>query len=243
MADLTKIKDRIAKLLAKANNNSNEHEAQLAMSRARRLMDEHQLDEMDISVAADAEMFGEEMDDVNYAYMPQWRDWLSVAVAKFNDCQAAKVREGADQRRMRLKWRGFKSDVMLAKAMFNYLCGLIDGHTSEYMKTQGYTRYNARVGTGFKEAMTSRLITRMLAMTAERKASERTQGTDAEGRPVGTGLMVYKENQVAEHFGAAQYENVKGKKTEDMEIDELAARLAGDDKGKTAAITNVLEGA
>lgn len=245
MTDLTKIKDRIAKLLAKANNNSNEHEAQLAMSRARRLMDEHQLDEMDISVAADAEMFGEEMDDSVYAYTPKWREWIATQCAKLNDCQCMKVAVEAGgnakngQRlpnKTKLKWRGFKSDVMLAKAMYKYLCDVIDASTSEYMKAQGHTRYNARLGTIFKEAMADRIVQRMYIIEADRKEA----GTES---PTGMGLVLYKAAQVAEHFGVVKYKEAKDVEMEAMNIEELTAHISGSEKGSEVAITNVLEGA
>ena len=80
--NLEKVKDRIAKLLAKANNNSNEHEAEIAASRARALMDKYQLDEMDISAHAGVDLFGVEISDEVYAYIPRWKDWLGVITAK-----------------------------------------------------------------------------------------------------------------------------------------------------------------
>lgn len=221
--NLDKVKDRIAKLLAKANNNSNEHEAELAASRARALMDKYQLDEMSISVHADQDMFDTSVADKAYTYMPKWRNWIATAAARYNDCHCRVISGG---RKRVLIWQGYKEDAALAKQMYDYLCDVVDAATAEHQKTLDSTRYNARLGTVFKESMATRISYR-LAMMAEARSKEVVMNN-------GTGLAVYKMNQVDEHFGAASYSQGKTKKSSDMDLDELKAAVAGIDAGDAA---------
>lgn len=238
MSDLIKVKERIAKLLAKANNNSNEHEAELAAARARKLMDQHQLDEMDIAASADESQFAVGLADEAYAYCPEWRQWIATVVAQYNDCQCrnmfVEAKKGNRAPKRVLLWRGFRDDVQLAKQMYYYLCDVIDNATSKHQKALGITRYNARLGTIFKEAMARRIYNRLRDLAAERKAEMTTSS--------GTALAIYKENQVSAHFGEVTY--TSSKKDMDFEeatMEEKMAYLSGDIAGQEAAITTVLE--
>jgi Protein of unknown function (DUF2786) len=227
--DLSKIKERIAKMLAKADNNTNEHEAAAAAQMARKLMDKYQIDEIDIGAITDGQQFGEELSDETYKYMPKWKNILSVAIGRYNDCESDAVTHSGDT--YQIRWMGFKDDVKIAKQMYNYLCAVIDQCTSVYMRDQGYTRYNARVGTVFKEAMAARLCSRLREMTKEREA-EATTAT-------GTSLIVVKSTAVAEYFGEVKYGEVKYKAP--SKPDELIAAVAGQAAGEKAAINTVLE--
>jgi len=236
LIDLTKVKERIAKMLAKASNNTNEHEAASAAVMARKLMDKYQIDEMDIASSTDgrmfgADQFGESSSDDTYRYMPQWKNFMSVGVGKFNDCQTISEWEG-EAKGFRVTWRGFKEDAKVAKQMYDYLCAVVDSCTSAYMRSQGYTRYNARVGTVFKEAMAGRVTSRLRAMEEERMEGAVTA--------TGTSLVVLKSTAIADYFGSVEYESSKSKKKE-LKDDEIAAIIAGRDAGDAAAITDVLE--
>lgn len=197
---LDKIKDRIAKLLAMAANNGNEHEALLAAERARKLMDQYQLSEMDATQTDNR--FGEVVNKKGYRFAPKWTNWLAVAVGKFNDCQVDLIR--ADDRNLHLRWRGYSEDVQVALSMFEYFSAVIANECSKDQLARGYTRYYARVGTVFKEAMASRLGDRLAAMLAARDAETKDSTT-------GTSLVVRKATAVAEHFGAIRYEEVTHK--------------------------------
>jgi len=205
--DLSKVKERIAKMLARATNNTNEHEASSAALMARKLMDKYQIDEMDIASSTDGKMFGEDhfgesdSEDV-YKYMPQWKSCLSVGVGVFNDCQTVSEWDSGNNGH-RIKWQGFKEDTKIAKQMYEYLCSVVDTCTSAYMRSKGYTRYNARVGTAFKEAMSSRMLSRLRDMTKERAA---------DAVAAGTSLIVLKTSAVSDYFGSVEYSKSKGKK-------------------------------
>lgn len=227
--DLNKVKERIAKLLAMAENNGNEHEAAQAAARARKLMDQYQLDRMDVEQTASD--FGYEYAGESYAFMPRWKSWLATAVAKFNDCQArlVQVPSGGPKPRYRIRWEGYAEDVTLCLAMFEYFTAVIETATSKDQLYRGYKRYNARVGTIFKEYMTSTLTERLRALMAQREAEAPVTST-------GTGLAVHKANQVAAQFGEAAYKQQKSKAVDDMTTEEKHAALRGIQDGKAVHI-------
>lgn len=226
--DLNKVKARIAKLLAMAENNGNEHEAAQAADRARRLMDQYQLDRMDVEQTASD--FGYEYAGESYAFQPRWKGWLASAVAKFNDCQCRLVRVPSDgaRKRYRTRWEGYAEDVTLCLAMFEYFTTVVENATSKDQLARGYTRYNARVGTIFKEHMVSTLSERLRVLMAQRQ-TETTTAT-------GTGLAVYKANQVAAQFGECTYREQQTKPTDKMTLEEKHAALMGIQEGEAVHI-------
>lgn len=226
--NLNKVKERIAKLLAMAENNGNEHEAAQAADRARRLMDQYQLDRMDVEqIASD---FGYEYAGESYAFQPRWKGWLASAVAKFNDCQCRLVRVPSDgaRKRYRTRWEGYAEDVTLCLAMFEYFTTVVENATSKDQLARGYTRYNARVGTIFKEHMVSTLSERLRVLMAQRQ-TETTTAT-------GTGLAVYKANQVAAQFGECTYREQHTKPADKMTLEEKHAALMGIQEGEAVHI-------
>lgn len=232
--DLNKVKERIAKLLAMAENNGNEHEAAQAAARARKLMDQYQLDCMDVEQTASD--FGYEYAGESYAFMPRWKSWLAPAVAKFNDCQCRLVQASSDgsRPRYRIRWEGYAEDVTLCLAMYDYFTTVIENATSKDQLSRGYTRYNARVGTVFKEYMTSTLTERLRALMAQREAEAPMTST-------GTGLAVYKANQVAAQFGECTYKQQQTKPADKMTDEEIHAAHMGIHEGKAVHI-NALGG-
>lgn len=227
--DLNKVKERITKLLAMAENNGNEHEAAQAAARARKLMDQYQLDRMDVEQTASD--FGYEYAGESYAFQPRWKGWLATAVAKFNDCQCRLVRAPGDgpRKRWRTRWEGYAEDVTLCLAMFEYFTAVIETATSKDQLCRGYKRYNARVGTIFKEYMATTLSVRLDELMAQRE-------TETPVTPSGTGLAVYKANQVAAQFGAVKYTPQKSKAVDDMTTEEKRAALRGIQEGKAVHI-------
>lgn len=227
--DLNKVKERIAKLLAMAENNGNEHEAAQAANRARRLMDQYQLERMDVEQSASD--FGYEYAGESYAFQPRWKGWLASAVAKFNDCQCRLVAAPSSGARKRYltRWEGYAEDVTLCLAMFEYFTAVIETATSKDQLCRGYTRYNARVGTIFKEYMVTTLTRRLNELMDQRKAETPVTST-------GTGMAMYKANQVAAQFGECTYKQQKSKAVDDMTTEEKRAALRGIQEGKAVHI-------
>lgn len=78
------IKEKIAKLFALANNNSNENEIAIALGKAQKLMEEYNLSQSDI--------FNEKYVTVSVRYNngkngEDWKDYFGQLVAKINFCK------------------------------------------------------------------------------------------------------------------------------------------------------------
>lgn len=199
--DRDKILARIKNLLDMANDVASPNEAAIAARRARSLMDKHQVSMADI---ADAEP--DEFDSVPqgkaYRFMPVWKNILAVAVAKFNDCNCAQTSEyyaAQKHYRHRVVFKGYRSDVIVAGAMYEYLVQTIDRLCATYIAVNHpeFDKYPARIGDAYKKGASQELCARLNAMLEERNAEMQTA--------TGTSLMVIKQAAVGAEFGAPTY--------------------------------------
>jgi Protein of unknown function (DUF2786) len=251
--DLTRIKERIAKLLAMAADASSPNEAAIAAQRARALMDKYQLDEYDISEAAPQEFSTEDVTRA-FASVPYHIDILSVAVARYNDCHCVAVRDFVDYRmkgKMKLNerdgratkavgkkivFRGFKNDVDLARQMLDRLLQNIDTLCKSYMQKNHPGKYNVRIGGEYKTGAARTLIEKFNEMIVERALITASSGT---------ALVVIKSAAVEEHFGEVKYRSkskslAKGLSGDDYR-DQDAARRAGRIDAQSIEITKRLD--
>jgi len=237
--NLDKIKDRIAKLLRMAEDASSPHEAAIAANRARKLMDQYQLDAMDIGDGFEEE-FAHEHATRYFAAIPQYLSIFAAAVGKFNDCQAVfgggvvtfkKKASDAKQCGKRIEFKGYKSDVQLAIQMYNTLEEAVNRLCKEYMRAQGLTAYSVRIGGQFKLGAFMEIGHRLSAMTVERDKLTSTV--------TGTSLVVVKSKNVDEHFGPIKYKKANVKEVK--EYDDQAARKAGVNAGRMVEIQRSVE--
>lgn len=215
LEELQRIKERIAKLLAMAKDASSPNEAAIAAQRARALMDKYQIDEYDVSEAT-PQQFGSDDATRAFAAIPYHIDILSVAVARYNDCQSVKVedivtyrqagkarlnsRDGRSTKNIGCKivFRGYKDDVELAKQMLERLLQNIDQLCKAYMQANHPGKYNVRIGGEYKTGAARALISKFKEMTAEREQLTSSAGTS---------LVVVKSQRVDEHFGDVSYKS------------------------------------
>lgn len=200
MAADDKIIERVKALLAMAGDSSSPHEASIAAGRARKLMDQHQVQLSDLK---DDGGFGFREIDKEYRYMPQYRNWLTVGVATYNDCksiQTRKYKSANASYTYQIVFQGYENDVCCAEAMYDYLCDIIDRLCAAYIEPMGYTRYPAKIGDAFKKAASMELCARLKQMT-----KERTQDVALLALETGTSLVLYKMAAVEAEFGKAAY--------------------------------------
>src|SRR5699024_8808590 len=86
-----KIINRIRALLAMGSDTSSENEAAIALKRARKLMDEHQVKLSDIENITESDL-GASMFDIGSTQCKTWIGMLAVKVAQMNDCIAKYAR-------------------------------------------------------------------------------------------------------------------------------------------------------
>lgn len=251
---LDRIKERIAKLMAMAQDASSPNEAAIAAQRARALMDKYQLDEYDVSEAAPQE-FASEAATRAYASVPYHIDILAVAVAKYNDCHSVfewtkmdyrmegKARlNGRDGRGTkavgkRIVFRGYKNDVELAKQMLDRLLANIDALCKAYMQANHPGKYNVRIGGDYKAAAARSLIVKFDEMMIERKRLTVAS--------TGTALVVVKAARVDDHFGEVSYKSKSKSVAKNIDYEDHlaseAARAQGYIDGQKIEITKRLD--
>lgn len=244
MEDIEKIKERIAKLLAMSKDSSSPEEAAIAAGRARRLMDRHQLDELDIAESI-VEDFAERAATRAFANVPSHLSKLSVAVAKYNDVQAVYEAGYVNYRTenrpeartktygRKIVFRGYKSDVELALMMFEYLVGVMSANCKAYLAGKGYRKYPVGVGSKYKDGWGNTVAGRLEAMTVERRQLEGSAAM------AGTSLVLLKEAGVNAKFGEADYKYTPLPAVKDVEA--MDARLQGMEDGRKVEIVKSVE--
>lgn len=227
MDNLDRIKSKINKLFKLAEGSANEHEAANAMAKARKLMDEYQLEKIDIQGTGEhAQQFAEGRASRVFSNLPLYMNILSTAVAQFNDCQSWLV---YDRKTFKVnvksygryvEFRGLKEDVEVACGMYATLMGAINRLCNEWLVSIGHEgKYPVGLGGKFKYGCASRLCDRLRALQRER-AAEYAEAAKA----TGTSLIVVKQQLVDAHYGVAEYKKVKQK---EMSLEEHLAYMAG----------------
>jgi hypothetical protein len=229
--DIEKVKERIANLLAMSKDQSSPHEAAIAASRARKLMDKYQLSEADMADAK-ADVFGRVQAGHWYKSIPKHTSQLAVAVAKYNDCQArvtGKYRRGSWQKR--IEFLGYSNDAQLAVQMFDFLLEACRVERIAYMAVVGLNA--GTVGEKFNLGFCHQVVDRLDAMTKERELI-----TSETGKSMGA-LVVIKQKAVEQEFGAANYK--KTRSTQLTTHDAAEAYCAGQIKGSIVEITKAID--
>ena len=210
--NIDKVKERIAKLLRMAQDSSSPNEAAIAASRARSLMDKYQIGEADLDGEIH-DVFGSERYGRNYKNIPSLISILAVAIARFNDCRVAIMRDpdwfetnkGGKAARSGpncnkyIKFMGYAQDVTLAVAMMDGLVSCMTRLCKDYLIKEGHRgTYHRGIGEAFKIACAHELVQRINALTVERNEMI----TAAVEAAPGTGLaIIEKSKRVDEEFG------------------------------------------
>jgi len=239
--NLERIKAKIEKLFNLAEGASNEHEAASAMAKARALMDAYQLSRIDIlTVNGEEKEFGKQRATRVFNNVPSYMNILSVAVAKFNDCQSCfewdqkTFKVNAKQYGKVIVFKGYKQDVDMAVEMFDRLLFAVNNMCARWLVEIGHEgRYPVGLGNKFKYGACHTLCDRLKELMIERQKITTSTGT---------GLVVIKGAAVAEYFGEASYVDKKGPKI-DAELDPEAAMafFEGRRRGKDVEIHRAVE--
>lgn len=214
------ILERIRTLLAMAADTSSPHEASIAAGRARKLMDQHQVELEDLK---ESNGFGFQKVDKEYRFMPQWKSILSVAIAELNDCTTVLAHTYKSSNRSyayQIVYQGFEADVAVAVAMYDYLTQTVDRLCQRYIEPLGYTRYPAKLGDAYKKGASLELCRRLREILAQRTAEVKMSS--------GTSLVVFKMAQVEAEFGKPRYKDTKLVSRAGMDV-ELAKYQGGED--------------
>lgn len=184
--------EKVRKLMAMAEDSSSPNEAAIAARRARILMDKYQLDHDDIEHAT--QEFADAIAGTRRRFVALWEQSLAINIANLNDCQVRYT----DYKQF--KFEGMANDAEVCRYMFYYLTRAAKRQCSEYLKGEGYTRYNARLGTAWKLGFAYAIRDKINEMVEEREKMVTATGK---------GLVVVKMGLVHQHFGVAKYGSAK----------------------------------
>lgn len=191
-----KILERIRALLAMGGDTSSEHEAAIALKRARKLMDDHQVTLADIENIKDDDLGSSEY-DLGSTRQQRWVTRLAINVAKLNDCIVtyAARRRGENKR---YQFKGFKEDAGMCEFMLVYLvdtCNRLYQRDKDKLGLYGTADKN-----DFLRGLAAGIIDRIKDMIEERNQAQASDGRS---------LVLIKMAVVEAEFGKEKYRNVK----------------------------------
>jgi hypothetical protein len=176
-----KILERIRRLMAMAGDATSPNEAAIALRRARLLMDQHQITELDLKK--------EHADNLGVAkivYFDQWSGRLALQLAKLNDC-VADIAQG-DAGLPVVQFKGFLVDAVTCQEMFPYLVAVATRGTKGMRKQADKLGYYYGFASGIAE--------QVAAILAERKGQRLGDGRS---------LVIVKTDLVKSKFGEQRY--------------------------------------
>ncbi len=212
-----KIIDRIKKLLRMAKDTASPNEAAIAASRARKLMDMHQVDELDLT-AVEADDFGESAYSTGATTCSAVISTLGLTVGKLNDCVAT---WGSVGRVKHIIFKGLLADSVCASEMLKYLRDEMYKQ-AERNETGRANRHAYRLG--FANGV-SKQVAAIMADRHDIKTS------------TGTGLVVAKKQLVEAHYGRQRTQTTRPGYRGDR-----SAFLAGRQAGESASLNRQVNG-
>ena len=202
----SKIIERIRSLLAMGQDISSPNEAEIAIKRARKLMDEYQLSTIDINNAQSDCALGNA--ELNSSVMVEriWATTITIAVAKMNDC-IVRLKTGCDQNLVYVFY-GFTEDAQVCKSMTDYLiqsCIHLYERDKVTKSLSGLVQEDDYM-TGISRGLCERI--RMIISERELEMSESVKSQ---------ALVVIKKALVDKEFGEAEYGQANRSRTFDKE--------------------------
>ena len=188
-----KILERIRALLAMGGDVSSEHEAAIALKRARALMDKHQVTLSDIENISD-DSFGSSYFETDASKQKKWVTSLAINVAKLNDCIASINSRSNRRAPVTYVFKGFAEDAKICDFMLIYLvdtCNRLYNRDKAKLGLSGMSDKN-----DYLHGLVSGLSIKMEEMIRERREERASDGRS---------LVLVKKAMVEQEFGEAKY--------------------------------------
>ena len=185
-----KMIERARKLLAMSNDVSSPAEAAIAMRRYRKIIDEYDISELDLTTVSETDM-GTQFYGTGQKTMNKAHAILAVAVASISDVQVKWSRKNGTAA---LRFEGLLSDAVSATELHRYLAKVMY-RQAERQATGRANRHAFRVG--FATGVANQ-VKEILAERNQLKTSN------------GKGLVVQKQALIRQHFRPAKYTSKRG---------------------------------
>jgi len=205
MQNKSKLLDRARKLFAMSQTDSSPHEAEIAMRRLSKLMEELDITEADLIKNPDSTEYSSFNGEI-YKRFPKWYVVLAYAAAKLTDTRVVTITKKLGRNRIErfMQFQGVNDGSQIAILTLDYLIESVDRGLNNYLKQESTIQSIALGWESTRTASTDYRTSFAFAVSkrAEKLAEERSKSM------AGTGLIVVKNQLIAEHFG-----HVKGKRT------------------------------
>lgn len=206
--------ERARKLMSMAADSSSPNEAAIAARRARAIIDKYQIDMTDLKERSE---FGERSAGGQRKRVPRWEQWLSIDIARLNDCIVD------FDRRKQFIFKGFDEDAIVSRFMFTYITENCRRECKKYIEKNSYG-CRGSFKTGYAIAVKEKI-----KEISETRRQELAEGT-------GKSLIVIKKDLVNRRFGEAEYRSTRPVNTADRR-----SFLEGSEAGKRVNIVTGVE--
>ena len=163
MTDLSKIKAKIAALLAKANGTDNEHEAEIFSAKAHEMMAEYQLQAFDLG---EDDPMGVWLGMTGNGSTPTWKAHITTSVAQYYGCKV--IRHKSNDGTWRLGIHGRESARVTAELMTPFIFDQCRAEAKR-LKKEGHTGTVEQITRLVANALNSRIW----KLTQEQAAANR----------------------------------------------------------------------
>lgn len=205
---LDKIKARIQKLLAMAQDSSSPHEAAIAAERVQKLMTKFNLEMADVIAEElqDEDNLVKENRDFQYKRMPTYVQWIEVTIARAFDCETKRrrhIRGGIEYDVTEIY--GYKTDVEVVKSLCHYICGQLDLMAKRVKVPEEYSRcgYSRRYMADWRKGASKEICKRIRNFYGSGAPSE--EQDHEYDNATSTNLATLKKEAIKKKFGDFTY--------------------------------------
>ena len=192
--DMDRVIARIEKLLALANNNPNEAEAESAMRKAQEMLEAYNLDMATIG-GANASDAAKRNDKTKKGGLYSWQRKLWKSVAEMNFCYYLSIKGLQRGSTYEHRLIGSHANVVATELMAQYLQDTIEKLAQRWSKENSYKSVFVREAIAYREGMAARVTERLehkrrqMIRDAEAERVKREEARAA-GTPTGNDLTI-----------------------------------------------------
>ena len=117
--------ERVRKLFAMAADKGIENEARIALEKARAIMHEHSISELDLEKPEEYEVEIDSYTSPELTQLDTWDRLLAVGIARLFDVQQWTVRMGPPKYRVKICFAGERTDVALTLQVWPWMKALV----------------------------------------------------------------------------------------------------------------------
>ncbi len=171
-AEAIDVLERVKKLLALANNNDNEHQAQAASQKAMELLAKHNLDMAMVGHTAKGKQGSNRSDNKRKGGLYGWQRALWKSVSELNFCMYWALKGNGKGATYEHRILGRAENVLAAEIMAEYLQSTVERLAQRWAKDQGYSSVFVSDAIAYREGMATRLTERLADIRRERLAED-----------------------------------------------------------------------